>query len=263
MCKEQRPLSTVKFLADALSLSPTVNLATQDVNQPDNDNENGPTPEQILIFQDSYLRNLTLTNTSSPPAQDIEEMRFRGLPPPSDEDIAAARDIAAEREIASAREARRDREFARWRQTQLAQRQQWLLDMGSRYDEPEEYETSDDDDDDDHPNPDPDLVSANDDTHVANEGDVEGEVPFANTEGVHSTMSPDHSQELGENVVQSVGGENEDDDDDDDDIEFEDDLQDTVQMVGTDDVEFAEQGYHAWRLNGSEGSELEEGEVRE
>ena len=261
MCKEQRPLSTVKFLADALSLSPTANLPTQDVNQPDNDNENGPTPEQILIFQDSYLRNLTLTNTSSPPAQDIEEMRCRGLPPPSDEDIAAAREIAAEREIASAREVRRDREFARWRQTQLAQRHQWLLDMGSRYDEPEEYETGDDDDD--HLNPDPDLVSANDDTHVANGGDAEGEVPLTNTEGVRSIMSPDHSQELGENVVRSVGGENEDYDDDDDDIEFEDDLQDMVQMVGTDDVEFAEHGYHAWRLNSSEGSELEEGEVRE
>lgn len=136
--------------------------------------------------------------------------------------------------------------------------------MDSRYDEPEEYETSDDDDD--HLNPDPDLVSANDDTHLANGGDVEGEVPFTDTEGVRSTMSPDHSQELGENVVQSVGCENEDyddDDDDDDDIEFEDDLQDTVQMVGTDDVEFAEQGHHAWRLNSPEGSELEEGEVRE
>ena len=135
--------------------------------------------------------------------------------------------------------------------------------MGSRYDEPEEYDTSGDDDDE--PNPDPNLLSANDDTHVADEEDVEGELPFANTEGVGSTVMPDHLQELRETVVQTVGGGGGggDDDDDNDDVEFGDEMQDMVQMVGSDDAGFEEQGHHALRSDSPESSELEEGEVRE
>ena len=204
-------------------------------------------------------------------------MRFRGLPAPSNEDIA------------SAQEENRDREFAHWRRTrqaQLARRRQWLLDMESRYDEPAEYESSDDDDDDDD-DPDPDtnqpLLATDDDeggdesdglqgsesvilpqgpvervssaetgqdADIAGEEDSGGEVPFTNTEGDHSTIVADHLQELRGNVVENAGGGGGDDDD----VEFGGELQDMVQMVGRDDAESAEQGYQALRSDSMEDS---------
>ncbi|KAM0798995.1 hypothetical protein BDR22DRAFT_912073, partial [Usnea florida] len=79
MCINEPPLSTVRYLADALSLHP---VPTPDPPQ--------RTPSELTLFRRTFLPILART-TISITEQDREEMRSRGLPPITDADVAAAR----------------------------------------------------------------------------------------------------------------------------------------------------------------------------
>ncbi|CAD6593584.1 MAG: hypothetical protein ASARMPRED_007686, partial [Alectoria sarmentosa] len=127
MCKEERLLSTVKFLGEALCLKPTTSTPTPETNPTDN----GRTPEEIALCHSVYLP--ILARTGIPPTeQDIEEMNLRGLPPIPEEYVRFVRGHQARQSSQQRRE------------TQTTRPTAWLLDESRRFEEPEEY-TSDPD----------------------------------------------------------------------------------------------------------------------
>ena len=89
MCIIQQPLSTVRYLGEALSLDP---IADPESPQP----ENQRTPDELAIFRRTYLSNLARSNLSIT-EQDQEEMRMRGLPPITEADLAVVREIPIRR----------------------------------------------------------------------------------------------------------------------------------------------------------------------
>lgn len=123
MCKEERPLSTVRFLSDALSLKPTASTPLAEANQ----NDNGRTPEENEIFESIYLPVLMRTGLRITD-QDREELRLRGLPPISEEYLTQAREF----------QTRRFYEQSREMQPALGT-MQWLLDESMHSYEPEQY----------------------------------------------------------------------------------------------------------------------------
>ncbi|CAF9932659.1 MAG: hypothetical protein ALECFALPRED_005347 [Alectoria fallacina] len=127
MCKEERLLSTVKFLGDVLCLNPTTSTPTPETNPTDH----GRTPEEIAFFHSVYLPILARTGIPAT-EQDIEEMNLHGLPPIPEEYVRFVREHQA-------------RQFHQQRrETQTARPIHWLLDENRRFEEPEEY-TSDPD----------------------------------------------------------------------------------------------------------------------
>lgn len=151
MCKEQHPLSTVRFLGDALSLASTANTLTAETTQT-TDAER--TPEEIAFFHEIYLRNRA-TGGSRITAQDREEMQRLGIPPISEEQLEWAREMER-----VATEMQTDRHLDRWRRTGPRNLLRWLLGTNNMQSaaERDEYATSshiddlsttDDDDDDD------------------------------------------------------------------------------------------------------------------
>lgn len=126
MCKEEHPLSIVRALGDALSLNPIATPPTPDSTQTDPER----TPEQISTFHTTYLP--ILMRTGIPTAQDVEEMRLRGLTPIPEEYVQMAREHQA-----------RQLHEQQSRQTQppATAPVPWLLDEDRRFAEPEEYDS--------------------------------------------------------------------------------------------------------------------------
>ena len=133
MCKEERPLSTVRFLGDALSLNPTTNPPIPEANQTDppapeaNQTENGRTPEEVTVFHNIYTPIL-LRNGNSITGDDRNEMVLRSLPPVPEENLILARQYQERQDLEQS-----------LRMQPAPTQMPWFLDEEHRVEEPEEY----------------------------------------------------------------------------------------------------------------------------
>ena len=232
MCKEERPLSTVKFLGDALSLNHIASTPNPEANQTDN----GRTPEEISVFDNIYLPILTRSGIPITD-QDREEMRLRGLSPIPEEHVTWARADQAWRSFEQSREMQPAQSPVRW-----------LLDESMRFEEPEEYISDPGLPTDDLGNrsfdlptlesflpiPPPETWSVEtEDAHTASSNLTRLSARLPGTEGRRST-TPNQLQEL----------------------------MNTVQTVSSRDAMFGNEGYQSLRSSDSE-SETKEGESEE
>lgn len=228
MCREERPLSTVRFLGDALSLNPTTNPPTPDANQTDN----GRTPEEITVFHNIYLPILT-RNGIPITEHDSQELELRGLPPVPEETLRWARQY----------QARQDYERSLGMQPAPMQ-VRWVLDEADRVEEPEEYIS-----DPGPPTEDPPELTSDDSTS-------ESDLPVTPFEFWDSPIGRDIGHSLALNLLLAAPGF------DSENLNQLFGLGDTVQRVSSDDERFRDEGYQSLRSSSSE-SEREEGEILE
>ena len=230
MCKEQRPLSIVRFLGEALVLNPIASTSTPEVNQTDN----GRTSEEVSIFERIYLPIL-IRNGISITDHDREEMELRGLPPISESRLEAARQSEGRRR------------YRQWRELHLALGPvRLLLDEAMRFAEFDSYVS------------DPGLPTDDLGDLSFEFPDLDAVFPFP----LFETWSPEPENLLSvtpgqlqepRDTVQTVGT---------DDMRFGNELRDTVQTVGSNDARFGNEGYQSLRSSIS-GSEMEEGELED
>ncbi|KAL9071545.1 MAG: hypothetical protein Q9161_004112 [Pseudevernia consocians] len=230
MCKEQRPLSIVRFLGEALVLNPIASTSTPEVNQTDN----GRTSEEVSIFERIYLPIL-IRNGISITDHDREEMELRGLPPISESRLEAARQSEGRRR------------YRQWRELHLALGPvRLLLDEAMRFAEFDSYVS------------DPGLPTDDLGDLSFEFPDLDAVFPFP----LFETWSPEPEDLLSvtpgqlqepRDTVQTLGT---------DDMRFGNELRDTVQTVGSNDARFGNEGYQSLRSSIS-GSEMEEGELED